>query len=556
MLFPIPFLEGLGLQAAPKLTPASFFIRLSASAASTAGSVVTAAAETVSAVASSISSTIASTLTGSTSSVSEKQDEDQEEAAARPPYTLSARPIPKLPAQRPPTPDDDDEGFEDPDEPPKSPPRAFSRPTLPPVNQPPAFPDDDDFEEEEEKPTLPVRTAVNPPPQPIRPQQPKEEEEEEEVAAPPPMPTSRPTPGIIANQPPSFPSDDGFSDPDEPPAPTPAPIARSMPPPPARVAMPAPPPRVPSPEPEEPIAAPAMPSSSRGGGAGIKARVLFDYEATEDNEIALVEGEVLSNVEKIDEGWWSAENEKGEHGLVRFCFFFLGSSFHHLFFSDVKATGFFLSFFFFPKSFLSSLFTSKTDMSILYIYLLHRVWHPHGSSLTISQFPANYVTELEEEETSAADAAAVPPSPPARSASPAHEQEPEVAGKIAVAMYECVRSRISFFFYFLLSVFCLCLFWTTTFTDLIYSRSSFLLHASCSVPSPSSTHTHFPLLSKFSFRSAAASVSYDAAEENELSFREGDRIVSIEEASEDWWSGQGPDGAQGLFPAAYVEVQQ
>lgn len=77
-------------------------------------------------------------------------------------------------------------------------------------------------------------------------------------------------------------------------------------------------------------------------------------------------------------------------------------------------------------------------MPILSIYLLRRDWHPHGSSLTISQFPANYVTELEEEETSASDAAAVPPSPPARPASPAHEQEPEVAGKIAVAMYECV----------------------------------------------------------------------------------------------------------------------
>ena len=30
--------------------------------------------------------------------------------------------------------------------------------------------------------------------------------------------------------------------------------------------------------------------------------------------------------------------------------------------------------------------------------------------------------------------------------------------------------------------------------------------------------------------------SYDAAEDNELTFREGDRIVEIEAASDEWWS--------------------
>lgn len=45
-------------------------------------------------------------------------------------------------------------------------------------------------------------------------------------------------------------------------------------------------------------------------------------------------------------------------------------------------------------------------------------------------------------------------------------------------------------------------------------------------------------------------------ESNELSFNEGDRITHIEKPSEDWWSGRGKDGSEGLFPAAYVEVQQ
>lgn len=69
------------------------------------------------------------------------------------------------------------------------------------------------------------------------------------------------------------------------------------------------------------------------------------------------------------------------------------------------------------------------------------------------------------------------------------------------------------------------------------------------------------------------SCSYDAAEDNELSFREGDKIVEIEAASDDWWQGKDAAGNVGLFPgeiimssyygmeaewraANYVEVQE
>lgn len=49
---------------------------------------------------------------------------------------------------------------------------------------------------------------------------------------------------------------------------------------------------------------------------------------------------------------------------------------------------------------------------------------------------------------------------------------------------------------------------------------------------------------------------YDAGEDNEISFKEGDRIVNIEQDTDDWWTGDAPDGSRGLFPAAYVEIQQ
>ena len=32
--------------------------------------------------------------------------------------------------------------------------------------------------------------------------------------------------------------------------------------------------------------------------------------------------------------------------------------------------------------------------------------------------------------------------------------------------------------------------------------------------------------------------SYDAAEDNELSFKEGDKITEIEAASDEWWQGK------------------
>jgi hypothetical protein len=45
--------------------------------------------------------------------------------------------------------------------------------------------------------------------------------------------------------------------------------------------------------------------------------------------------------------------------------------------------------------------------------------------------------------------------------------------------------------------------------------------------------------------------SYDAAEDNEISFREGEKIIQIEPASEDWWEGKNAHGDVGLFPGMF-----
>ncbi|KAF2681891.1 actin binding protein-like protein [Lentithecium fluviatile CBS 122367] len=54
---------------------------------------------------------------------------------------------------------------------------------------------------------------------------------------------------------------------------------------------------------------------------------------------------------------------------------------------------------------------------------------------------------------------------------------------------------------------------------------------------------------------ATAIYDYEAAEDNELSFPEGATITQVEFPDEDWWLGS-YNGASGLFPANYVELNQ
>lgn len=58
-------------------------------------------------------------------------------------------------------------------------------------------------------------------------------------------------------------------------------------------------------------AATDLPSST----ASIQAVVQYDYEKAEDNEIELREGEFVTDIEMVDEDWWSGVNAQGERGL-------------------------------------------------------------------------------------------------------------------------------------------------------------------------------------------------------------------------------------------------
>ena len=68
------------------------------------------------------------------------------------------------------------------------------------------------------------------------------------------------------------------------------------------------------------------------------------------------------------------------------------------------------------------------------------------------------------------------------------------------------------------------------------------------VPEAAAAHTPSNL------PSAVAIYDYEAGEENEITFSEGEVITDIDFVSEDWWSGSAR-GIIGLFPSNYVELK-
>ena len=53
---------------------------------------------------------------------------------------------------------------------------------------------------------------------------------------------------------------------------------------------------------------------------------------------------------------------------------------------------------------------------------------------------------------------------------------------------------------------------------------------------------------------ARALYDYDADDDTEISFLPGDIITEIDMFDEGWWTGTGPDGKVGMFPANYVQL--
>lgn len=62
----------------------------------------------------------------------------------------------------------------------------------------------------------------------------------------------------------------------------------------------------------EPVAAQSKAPSK---GTGLCATAIYEYEAAEDGEVGFAEGEMIEEIQQIDEGWWQGKNARGEEGL-------------------------------------------------------------------------------------------------------------------------------------------------------------------------------------------------------------------------------------------------
>lgn len=57
-----------------------------------------------------------------------------------------------------------------------------------------------------------------------------------------------------------------------------------------------------------------QPQEEATGGSGVSARALYDYQASEDNEITFDPDEIITDIEQVDEGWWQGRC-RGKFGL-------------------------------------------------------------------------------------------------------------------------------------------------------------------------------------------------------------------------------------------------
>lgn len=60
---------------------------------------------------------------------------------------------------------------------------------------------------------------------------------------------------------------------------------------------------------------PTHASATAPSGKGQCATAIYDYEAAEEGEIGFAEGELIEEIDQIDEGWWKGTNARGEEGL-------------------------------------------------------------------------------------------------------------------------------------------------------------------------------------------------------------------------------------------------
>ncbi|CAM9377714.1 unnamed protein product [Lampetra fluviatilis] len=68
-------------------------------------------------------------------------------------------------------------------------------------------------------------------------------------------------------------------------------------------------------EPEEREEEPDHGGNAKSEGLGQRARALYDYQAADDTEISFDPGDLISDIEQIDDGWWNGLGPDGSRGM-------------------------------------------------------------------------------------------------------------------------------------------------------------------------------------------------------------------------------------------------
>ncbi|KAJ3122200.1 hypothetical protein HK100_012084 [Physocladia obscura] len=282
-----------------------------------------------------------------------------------------------------------------------------------------------------------------------------------------------------------------------------------------------------------PAAAPPALSVSVSTTRGISATAVFTYEAGESNEISFTEGDLIVEIEKVDEGWWQGRhNVTGKVGLFPKNYveeivaafsqpspppiatpaappLFNRPSFGV---STVQAPYFSSSSAASPKS--------PPNTAAPYLSSSANKWlgdDDDSQGLKKSGYVSSFVASstVGEDKVAAAKERREREDKETREREEAETRAREERERRGAAAKE-ERQRAAAF-------------------------------------AAASTFSAAPVTVSAGGISATAVYQYDAQEDNEIGFAEGELITDIEKTDEGWWQGKNSRGQIGLFPAAYVE---
>ncbi|KAI8618837.1 hypothetical protein BC830DRAFT_1106842 [Chytriomyces sp. MP71] len=266
--------------------------------------------------------------------------------------------------------------------------------------------------------------------------------------------------------------------------------------------------------------------------AGLNAKAIFTYVAQEANEINFKEGDIITAIVKVDDGWWQGKNPQGQVGL-----------FPCNYVEEVELAPA-------PTPIAApspapalfnrpSVSQQQPQPGVFNRPAVTPVSEPPRPSVTS---PSTYMSSAankwlgdDEPKKVSGYAASFVPATPAEDRVAAEKERREREDREARERAELeVRQRDERA--------------RKEVDEREERQREAALAATAAPPAPifGSAPVSTGLFAK-------AMYAYDAQEDNEISFAEGEIINAIEKLDEGWWQGTNAAGRVGLFPATYVE---